>query len=141
MHAANIQSRQWLLTATSIILRDLRHRDLTPQGGSYRKQFDCLFKRLALVVGYDHADVLQALSNYVDRPPNHGSIGKLTRNLVKAAIHDHKAPIKLLRFTDAFSLQRTVTTLPAGVVARFQIGRSRYPIRYPGCDVDTPNSS
>jgi hypothetical protein len=51
--------------------------------------FDCLFKRLALVIGYDHADVLQALSNYVDRPPNHGSIGKLTCNLVKAAIRHH----------------------------------------------------
>jgi hypothetical protein len=59
------------LPLRSVIIRYFRHRNLAPQCWPYCELSDCLFKCIALVTGYDSAQVLEALANYVARPAGH----------------------------------------------------------------------
>jgi hypothetical protein len=74
----------------SVVIRDLRHRNITPQGWPHRELLDCLYKRLALVVRDDRPQVLKAFADDVDGSMGHRSLRKLPGNLFEGPIHDHR---------------------------------------------------
>jgi hypothetical protein len=71
MPAVLIQSRQWFIAARSIVIRHLRHRNLAPQCWPFRELFDRLLKCLALIVGHDCPEMLEALADDIDRSAGH----------------------------------------------------------------------